>query len=228
MDSVIGIAVTSFLVGLSGAMMPGPVLSVTIGETVARVRASTPGQGEGPRRLQVRAALAGPLVVLGHGLLEIVLVVAVLLGLGTLLTRTPVVGAVGLLGGAVLLWMGWGMFASLSTLRLDAVAADRRMHPVLAGILTSLSNPYWALWWASVGLSYIALSLQLGWAGLAFFYLGHILSDLAWYSAVSVALAMGRRLITDRTYRGLVTACAVFLVGFGLYFGYAGARLLLA
>ncbi len=118
--------------------------------------------------------------------------------------------------------MGGGVIA------LVAVAADRRMHPVLAGILTSLSNPYWALWWATVGLSYIALSLQLGWAGLAFFYLGHILSDLAWYSAVSVALAMGRRLITDRTYRGLVTACAVFLVGFGLYFGYAGARLLLA
>ncbi|MFB3817367.1 MAG: LysE family transporter [Candidatus Methylomirabilales bacterium] len=228
MDSVIGIAVTSFLVGLSGAMMPGPVLSVTIGETVARVRAAEPGQGEGPGRPQLRAALAGPLVVLGHGLLEIALVVAVLLGLGTLLTRTPVVGAVGLLGGAVLLWMGWGMLASLSTLRLDTAAADRRMHPVLAGILTSLSNPYWALWWATVGLSYIALSLRLGWVGLTFFYVGHILSDLAWYSAVSLALAMGRRLITDRTYRGLVTACAVFLVGFGLYVGYAGARLLLA
>jgi threonine/homoserine/homoserine lactone efflux protein len=228
MDSVLGIAVTSFLVGLSGAMMPGPVLSVTIGETVARVRASAPDQGQGRRRLQLWAALAGPLVVLGHGLLEVALIVAVLLGLGTVLTRTPVVGTVGLLGGAVLLWMGWGMFASLSTLRLDTVAADRRMHPVLAGILASLSNPYWALWWATVGLGYIALSLRLGWIGLAFFYVGHILSDLAWYSAVSVALAMGRRLITDRAYRGLVTACAVFLVGFGLYFGYAGARLLLA
>jgi threonine/homoserine/homoserine lactone efflux protein len=228
MESVIGIAVTSFLVGLSGAMMPGPVLSVTIGETVARVRGSATDGGPGPRRLALRAALAGPLVVLGHGLLEIALVAAVLLGLGTLLTRTPVVGTVGLLGGAVLLWMGWGMFASLSTLRLDTAAPDRRMHPVLAGILTSLSNPYWALWWATVGLSYIALSLRLGWVGLTFFYVGHVLSDLAWYSAVSLALAMGRRLITDRTYRGLVTACAVFLVGFGLYFGYAGARLLLA
>jgi threonine/homoserine/homoserine lactone efflux protein len=70
--------------------------------------------------------------------------------------------------------------------------------------------------------------MRLGLVGLSFFYLGHILSDLAWYSAISVTLAMGRRLLTDRTYRGLVTACAVFLVGFGLYFGYAGVRLLLA
>jgi len=45
---------------------------------------------------------------------------------------------------------------------------------------------------------------------------------------VSLSLAMGRRLLTDRTYRGLVTACAVLLLGFGLYFGYAGVRYLLA
>jgi hypothetical protein len=36
-DTTIGIAFTSFLVGLSGAMMPGPVLTVTIGETAVRL-----------------------------------------------------------------------------------------------------------------------------------------------------------------------------------------------
>ncbi len=227
MDSMIGIAVTSFLVGLSGAMMPGPVLSVTIGETAARIRAGR--AGDSSRRAQLRAALAGPLVVLGHGLLEILLIVAVILGLGKVLGRGPIIGTVGVLGGGVLLWMGWGMLAGLRTLRLSAAEeSSSRMHPVLAGILTSLSNPYWAIWWAGVGLNYIAHSLQFGLLGLTFFYLGHILSDLAWYSSVSVSLALGRRLLTDRTYRGLVTACAVFLVGVGLYFGYDGLRTLLA
>jgi threonine/homoserine/homoserine lactone efflux protein len=222
MDSVIGIAVTSFIVGLSGAMMPGPVLSVTIEETAARVRA------DAGARSRLGAALAGPLVVLGHGLLEILLVVAVTLGLGRLLTRGPVGGVIGVVGGAVLLWMGWGMLAGLRTLRLEGASGrGRRAHPVLAGFLTSLSNPYWALWWATVGLGYIALSLQRGVVGLIVFYLGHILSDLAWYSSVSVTLALGR-VLTDRSYRGLVTACAVFLVGFAIYFGYAGMRLLLA
>jgi threonine/homoserine/homoserine lactone efflux protein len=228
MDTVIGIAVTSFIVGLSGAMMPGPVLSVTIEETVARVRAADAQEREARGR-RLGAALAGPLVVLGHGLLEVLLVAAITLGLGRLLTRGPVVGVIGLVGGAVLLWMGWGMLASLRTLRLEGgQGRGRRTHPVLAGILTSLSNPYWAIWWATVGLSYIALSLQRGVLGLSFFYLGHILSDLTWYSSVSVTLALGRRLLTDKSYRGLVTACAVFLVGFGVYFGYAGMRLLLA
>jgi threonine/homoserine/homoserine lactone efflux protein len=231
MESVLGIGLTSFLVGLSGAMMPGPVLSVTIRETAARVRGADLAHPAGPqgRRAHLRAALAGPLVVLGHGVLEILLIVAIVLGLGELLTRGPVVGAIGLVGGAVLLWMGWGMFASLKTLRLDAAEGGaRRAHPVLAGILTSLCNPYWAVWWATIGLGYIGLSMRLGPVGLGFFYLGHILSDLAWYGSISLTLALGRRLLNDRTYRGLVTACAVFLVGFGAYFGYAGLRLLLA
>jgi threonine/homoserine/homoserine lactone efflux protein len=207
------------------------LLSVTIDETAARVRSSAASTGteHGSRACHLRAALAGPLVVLGHATVEILLVVGVTLGLGTLLAAEPVRGAIGLLGGAVLLWMGWGMLASVHALRLDAAGSGpRRLHPSLAGVLTTVSNPYWIIWWAGVGLTYIAMSMQFGLVGLGFFYAGHILSDLAWYSTVSVTMALGRRLFTDQTYRGLVTACAVFLVGMGAYFGYDGIRLLLA
>ncbi len=166
MDSVAGITITSFLVGLSGAMMPGPVLTVTIDETVARLRPETPGA---MGQAQTRGALAGPLIVLGHGILEILLVAAVVLGLGKLLILGPVIGTMAFLGGAVLTWMAWGMWKSVGKLSLRAgPEQERRRHPVLAGLLT------------------------------------------------------------DRTYRGLVTACAVLLLGFGLYFGYAGVRYLLA
>jgi threonine/homoserine/homoserine lactone efflux protein len=223
MDTAIGIAVTSFLVGLSGAMMPGPVLTVTIGETAARLKSG--GLGCSPL---VRGAVVGPLIVLGHAILEVCLVVGVVLGLGKLLVRTPVLGTIGLLGGAVLVWMAWGMIHGVRGLRLETAAATvaRRRNPVLAGILTSLSNPYWTVWWATIGLGYIALSMRLGVGGLASFYLGHILSDLVWYSAISLSLAVGHRLLTDRVYRGLVAVCACFLLVFGLYFGYAGVRAL--
>ncbi len=243
MESVAGIAVTSFLVGLSGAMMPGPVLTVTIGETAARLRAELPGPGRevkaglpgtagsarALRRAQTRGALAGPLIVLGHGILEVLLVVGVILGLGQLLVLESVIGIIALVGGAVLLWMAWGMFRSVKRLSLRSnTAMERGQHPILAGILTTLANPYWIIWWATIGLSYIALSMRLGFPGLVSFYIGHILSDLAWYGSVSVSLALGGRLLTDRVYRGLVAACAVLLLGFGVYFGYAGVRYLLA
>jgi threonine/homoserine/homoserine lactone efflux protein len=215
-DSLAGIGITSFLVGLSGALMPGPVLSITIGETAARLRA--PGG-------RVRGALVGPQVVLGHGLLEILLVVGITLGLGTVLARESVLGAIGVVGGIVLVWMAGGMLRSLRSLSLQGGEnPGARRHPVLAGILTTASNPYWTLWWATIGLGYIALSQRLGVTGLVMFYLGHIFSDLAWYSLVSGTLAAGGGLLTDRVYRGLVGACAVFLFAFGVYFGYAGAR----
>jgi threonine/homoserine/homoserine lactone efflux protein len=159
----------------------------------------------------------------------VALVAGVVLGLGKLLVLAPVVGTIGLAGGAVLVWMAWGMLRSVKGFSLPTAATPGgRRHPVLSGVLTTLCNPYWIIWWATIGLSYIALSLRLGTVGLVSFYAGHVLSDLAWYGSVSLTLAMGRRLLTDRVYRGLVTACAVLLLGFGLYFGYAGVRYLLA
>ena len=83
------------------------------------------------------------------------------------------------------------------------------------------------LWWATIGLGYVALAGRLGTVGPVSFYVGHILSDLAWYSFVAAGVTAGRRLMTDRMYRGLVGSCAVILLGFGLYFGYTGALLLL-
>lgn len=237
METTLGIALTSFLVGLSGAMMPGPVLTITIGETAARLRQGglpPSDNGEWDRSVGpsgaarwMRGAMVGPLIVLGHGILEVGLVVAVVLGLGTLLVKDAVVGWIGAAGGVVLVWMAWGMLRSVRGLSLNA-AADRggRRHPVLAGILASLANPYWAVWWATIGLGYIALSLKIGTVGLVAFYCGHILSDLVWYGAISASLVLGHRLLTDRAYRGLVAACAVFLFVFGLYFGFAGVRLL--
>ena len=233
MDGIAGIAITSFLVGLSGAMMPGPVLTITIGETARRLKAGERTRGsatgtapEAGRRAQVRGALVGPLVVLGHAALEILLVAGIFLGLGRLLVLGPVKGGIGLVGGAVLVWMGAGMLRSLKVLTLAGTEAGAtgRQHPVLAGILTSLSNPYWSIWWATIGLGYIAVSMQFGFLGLLSFYVGHVLSDLAWYSSISVTLAMGHRLLTDRAYRTIVAVCACFLLGFGCYFGYDGVR----
>jgi threonine/homoserine/homoserine lactone efflux protein len=237
MNSMAGIAITSFLVGLSGAMMPGPVLTITIGETARRLKSGEGGTRSAPgasvttgRHAQIRGALVGPLIVSGHAILEVLLVVGVVLGLGKLLVLGPVKGAIGLVGGAVLVWMGVGMLRSVKALTLSGARAggSGSQHPILAGILTSLSNPYWTIWWATIGLGYIAVSMQLGFLGLLSFYIGHILSDLAWYSSISLTLAMGHRLLTDRVYRGLVAVCACFLLGFGFYFGYDGVKNLVA
>lgn len=102
-----------------------------------------------------------------------------------------------------------------------SAGGDPRMAvkgPVLTGILTSLSNPYWSIWWATTGLFYAAWALEHGWAGLTSFYVGHILSDLTWYSLVAAAVVSGRRICPPAVYRWLIVVCGVALVGLGFWF----------
>jgi len=197
-------------------MMPGPLLAVTI------------------RHASNRGFSAAPLLVLGHAILEAALVCLLLFGLMEWIRGDSAIIAIALLGSAMLLRMAAGMAREVRTLRFDAavtgvpsVPADdgKRtgwLGPVIDGIVTSASNPYWSLWWATIGLGYLLLSRGQGWRGVLAFFSGHILSDAAWYLFVGAAVSAGRGWFTDRVYRGVVVACAVFLVFFALTFGYLG------
>jgi threonine/homoserine/homoserine lactone efflux protein len=193
------------LIGLSGAMMPGPLLTACIGYTLDR------GFWSG-----------GPLLVAGHALLELTLVVLVLAGLGPWLSRPRVAAGIGLVGGGVLVWMGYGMaaFAASGAAQLSVAQPTQLFwsNPVAAGVLVSLANPYWSLWWATIGLKYLSLSREAGRGGVAAFFLGHTLSDVGWYLLVAGGVALGRAAISDLVYRRILGACGVVLAGFGLYF----------
>ena len=200
------IASTSFVLGFSGAMMPGPLLTVTIAETVRR------------------GAIAGPLLILGHALLEALVVLFVFFGASEAIQHPAVFSTVAILGGAMMIWMGYGMLRSLATLRLELeVKKEAGLHPVVAGAVISLANPYFIIWWATIGLGYLVVAHEAGITGVLIFYLFHILSDLTWYCFVSGTVAYGKRFLTDRGYRAMVGICAVMIVGFGLYFGWQGA-----
>ena len=204
--SLAAIFFSSFIIAMSGALMPGPLLTVTISESTRR------------------GAMAGPLMILGHGILELVLVIALLAGLAPLLTREDVFVGIALAGGCILLWMAFSMFKNIAKLHLEFTAGEAKKgrNLVLAGILFSLANPYWIIWWASIGLGYILHSVKFGMAGVAAFYTGHILADLAWYAFVSFGIAAGRRFLSDTVYRGLIGCCASFLALFACYFFYSG------
>jgi threonine/homoserine/homoserine lactone efflux protein len=196
---------TSFVIALSGALMPGPLLTMTISES--------------PRR----GVSAGPMMILGHGILELAVVLALVSGFAPLLLRDDVFVVVSLVGGAVLMWIAFSMLRSVPRLSL-VVRQDsvKRKNLVVAGILLSAINPYFILWWASVGLGYIVYASQFGSLGVACFFLGHILADLGWYTFISYGVVKGKRFMSDRGYRGLISGCAVLLVIFSGYFLYSG------
>lgn len=201
---------SSFMIAFSGAMAPGPLTTVTISES------------------SQRGAIAGPLLILGHGLLELALAAALLSGFAGVLGRKDVFVAIALLGGATLFWMGCSMLRGLSALQPPGAggpATGRNL--VLAGIALSACNPYWLIWWASIGLGYILHSARFGLLGVAAFFTGHILADLLWYGLLSLGVAKGRRWFSPVLYRRLIGGCAVLLLGFSGFFFYSGIENLL-
>ncbi|HEX9204863.1 MAG TPA: LysE family transporter [Candidatus Deferrimicrobiaceae bacterium] len=219
------IFVSSFIIGLSGALMPGPLLAVTIRHTTRQ------------------GFVAAPLLVLGHAILEAGLLCLLVFGLTEWLKGDAAVTVIALAGAAMLLRMAVGMAREVRTLRFagsgspegdagppartEEAGGSGPLRPLLDGIVASASNPYWSLWWATIGLGYMVLSRGQGWVGLASFFAGHILADAAWYLFVGTAVAAGRGWFTDRVYRGVVGACAIFLAFFALSFGYMGFSRLL-
>ena len=199
---------TAFIVGLSGALMPGPVTAVTIEHTLRK------------------GVIAAPLVALGHGLMEALVVVLLVFGLGRFMADQGVAGVIGIAGGTVLAWMGWGMIKSArgGSLTLNGTNGSGKttVKPVSAGILSTLANPYWFLWWATVGAGYVAISQQHGLPGVLLFFGGHILADLSWLLVIAVLLVTGKKFISDRIYAGVVKVLGAFLVVLAGYFFWVG------
>jgi threonine/homoserine/homoserine lactone efflux protein len=97
---------------------------------------------------------------------------------------------------------------------------------VAGGAVASLSNPYWVVWWASIGLSYVMLSLRKGVGGLAAFYLGHSLADFSWNSFLGVLVVSGRRVLSDSVYVGILLVAGCVLIALSTYFIYSGINFL--
>ncbi len=202
---------TSFVVGLTGALSPGPLVTVTM--------------REGARR----GFWAGPALAFGHGVIEFFLVVGLALGLNQLLDSDAVTATVALAGGAFLVWMGASTALQARRFHLDtereAPLAARRAWRVsvlgplaLAGIFVSISNPFWLAWWATIGTAYIVEALDEGVVGVGAFYGGHILADIGWLSLIAFAVAGGRRMMNPRAYQGLMAVCGIFLIALGGWF----------
>ncbi|NLO83627.1 MAG: LysE family transporter [Clostridiales bacterium] len=208
-----GIFLSSFMIGFSGAMMPGPMLGVTIDGSLKR------------------GYLAGPLVVLGHGILELFLVIVMAFGLRDLFENPKIAGLIGLVGGGFLAWMGYGMVRSAIQKNITLSGSNRKGFSmkslVWAGIIVSLTNPYFIMWWASTGMELIRQAYIVGLAGVAFFYVGHIMSDFVWYSAVSLGVSRGKKFISDAAYRWVIFVLGIFLIGFSLYFITSGIKMLI-
>ncbi|MEE9370537.1 MAG: LysE family transporter, partial [Sedimentisphaerales bacterium] len=119
--------------------------------------------------------------------------------------------------GAFLLFMAIQMLRDIGKTDYDP-EKSYKSGPVLTGFLLSVGNPYFLLWWASVGLALATEATQLGIWAFAMFAVIHWLCDLVWFQVLSWASFKGSVLFGPQTQRIVLLVCSLALLFFGLYF----------
>jgi threonine/homoserine/homoserine lactone efflux protein len=193
-----------FAISLTGAMMPGPVTAVTV------------TNGSQHRE-------AGALIALGHGLIELPVILLIYFGLASFFESDAVRIGVGLGGGLVLIWMGLNMFRSKPSI-LNGQKVKAR-GSILAGLTLTAANPYFFVWWATVGATLVVSARDFGGAGVAAMGVTHWLCDFGWLLLISLVVYKSRHLWTQRVNRVIFGICSAILAGFGSWFIVSGISL---
>jgi threonine/homoserine/homoserine lactone efflux protein len=195
-----------FVISLSGVMAPGPVTAAAIG-------------------MGTRSRYAGPLIAVGHGIVEFPLMVLIVLGLGEILKLPTAQIIIGLAGGVFLLMMAIQMLSGLRSAEKQEFKSTKSA-PVLAGVILSAGNPYFLFWWATVGLALATTATGMGIWAFVLFAILHWLCDLIWLSALSFASFKGSVLLGPRGLRIVLMICSAALFVFSVFFIFNAVRLL--
>jgi threonine/homoserine/homoserine lactone efflux protein len=159
----------------------------------------------------------GPKVTFGHILVESALVLLTVFGLSVIFSQYTTVIAV--IGGIALVAFGVLTVRGSRTAVMTGEGGDETTaRPVVAGVVTSLSNPYFWIWWFTVGSALLVSTMAGGIQNAVAFIIGHWSADLAWLTLVSSGVHKGRFFLGPRKYRLILMVCGLFLIGFGLYY----------
>lgn len=194
-------------ISLTGVMMPGPVTAVTIAKGAQH-------------------KTAGALIAVGHGIIEFPLIVLIYLGFARFLVVPEVKMSVSLAGGLMLIWMAVYIFRTRPTMFNEQ--KNLSQNCVIAGLATTAANPYFFLWWATVGLALLANARVFGIMGIVALGVTHWLCDLGWLYFISWLVSKSKQIWTERVHRLVFAGCAIVMAGFGVWFILSGVSFALA
>ena len=184
------------VVGLSGAVIPGPLLAFTLYDTSKKGR------------------VTGHYVMMGHVLWESGVILLILLGFGWIVLGNSLV--IYLAGGFALALMGLNMIRSRAN---EVKMETARVNSSLGGgIFYTAFNPTQPLWWATAGLALLLKGLEvMGIAGVMLVTAGHWLADFGYYGVVSFVIHRHASYVNPRQ-RQISVLLGLFLAALGIYF----------
>ncbi|MDD1758812.1 MAG: LysE family translocator [Methanotrichaceae archaeon] len=198
MNEIIEVMVMAFTIGLTGALAPGPTLVATVNSSLET------------------GWVAGPKVAIGHALVELAVFLLIIEGLAVAAKQYS--HYIALVGGLALIIFGLLTLKGSRTASLTSNSKNGCCNPYIAGILTSAANPYFWIWWLSIGSALLIDGLRGGLLIACIFMIGHWGADFGWYTLVSTSLDRGKRILSETSYHYILALCGGFLVLFGIYY----------
>ena len=192
-------AIAVITISVSGVMSPGPLFAANVAY----------GLKGGAR--------AGLKMAYGHTVVELPLVI--LLGVGALsLESVPQFRETVALAGAISLFVFAGIQIK-SVLKKPSSIFEGKHGPFIAGIMLSALNPFFLIWWFTIGFKLISDSLVLAsFAGIGIMFAFHIWMDYAWLCTVGFLSSKGKKILSSKNYNIFMIAISGVLVYFGIVF----------
>jgi len=199
---LLNFAATVIILTASGALAPGPLFFVTISHGIKT------------------GTKTGITFSIAHSIIEFTLVMLLALGLLTVANEPTIKLVVGITGGAALIIFGTMQIRN-SMKESEETSTDKKTtrNLFLIGFALTGLNPYFIIWWLTIGANLILISLEFaGLGGVIFMYICHVWVDYAWLTLVAGFAKKGAKILRLKWYRVMIAVFGAILIYFGLSF----------
>ena len=200
MIQIIEFAILVIIISASGVMSPGPLFAANI----------TYGLREGVK--------SGIKIAIGHSIVELPLVI--LLGIGVFsLEIFPEFRTIISIFGAITLFVFAGIQIKTILKKNKNISVKPKQGPIVTGILLSALNPFFIVWWLTIGFKLISDAMLIwAFAGILIVFVFHIWMDFAWLGITAFLASKSRKIISNRNYKIMILLLSLTLIYFGIMF----------
>lgn len=200
MAQVFDFAILVIAVSASGVMAPGPLFATNM----------MYGLKQGTK--------AGIKIAIGHTIVELPLII--LLGIGIFsLELFPEFRTVISIFGSITLFV----FAIIQIKKIfeekKQIKSNGKHGPFIAGIGLTALNPFFIIWWLTIGLKLISdATLIWAFSGIFILFLFHIWMDFLWLGFTAFLASKSSKILSNRNYKIIMIILSIVLIYYGITF----------
>ena len=200
MQEIFSFLVLVIIISASGVMSPGPLFAANV----------MYGLREGK--------ISGIKMAVGHTIVEFPLILLLGVGFFSIESIPEIRTAITILGAAGLFVFAILQIRSVTKQKFNLETRSGQ-GPFVAGIILSALNPFFIIWWLTIGLVLISESIQIfGIIGIVILFLFHIWMDYVWLFTIAAFSSKAKNYLSKRNFKIIIVGLSIVLIYFGIEF----------